>query len=514
MSMRACTIIAGSKEPVDSGTVATPSQVITEPTSAPSSNPQTVDQPSLGQPQSTGQSLLPSKAPSGPSSSSASVPVNRSPGNSAAASGAAGAPLAPGAPGAAPVTNGVPQLSVNPVTSNGTTIPDINSGSTAAAAPAQLTCHGHSKPNADPFMAAPFSGWTTINSFLDHDSPDYALDGKIELANGVTAGSGEGQSSDFFPSYWSPALRQYISYDGHNGYDFGISYQPVLAVADGTVTFADWNGPTTSSGYGQMVLIDHHNGYVSLYGHLSKLEVHAGENVRAGQEIGISGTTGNSSGPHLHFSVFHNCLVTDPYGWTGSSDDPLTAFDAEHAAYLWLPGDDPLVLNPPPHWPAFPLGLHLSLPRLRQLARAGKRVVPPSDRLLLLDLPVPNGAGRLSAAAAVTLTESRIAREAVALAPYLRDLRTQGLIDDYQVVPAAAAVWVRGKATSGQLEGLPGVASLSGVRPQDLIAAQNGLAHSVLIQLSSRQAPSLWPAGFRSSLSTWLNSVVATCSAE
>jgi len=350
-------------------------------------------------------------------------------------------------------------------------------------------------------MVAPYSGWSEINSFFDHDSPDYSRDGEIILSNGLTASSSDGISSDFFPAYWSPALRQYINYDGHNGYDFGISYQPVLAAGDGTVRFAGWNDSDPSVGYGQMVLIDHHNGYVTLYGHLSKLEVKIGDKVQAGEEIGISGSTGNSTGPHLHFSVFHNCQVTDPYGWTGHGADPLQGFNGEQSAYLWLPGHDPLVLNPPPKWSAFPLGLKVPLPR-RDIP-LGIRRVPPVDRLLLLKLPLPRPGRAVGSAVALARTESLVTQEAEEVAPYLADLQAQGLVETYAVIPAAAAVWLRGTATAAQLEGLPGVASLGGVQPRDLIAAQAGLSHSILIQIGGQQAPSLWPVAFRSSLQAW-----------
>ncbi|PZS02069.1 MAG: hypothetical protein DLM70_10820, partial [Chloroflexi bacterium] len=475
-----------SKEPPNTRTNVGPSQVGTEPTvSVPT--PQTADNPGAGQ----------SPAPASTSISAYVGPAQSSTPNALRHEKPAVTtnPVLPPAPVPAPLPADQ--------TSNGTTLPDVNASNASAAAPSQLICHGKARSTSDPFLVAPFSGWTTVNSFLDHDSPDYQLDGKIVVANGLAALAGDGQSSDFFPSYWSPSLRQYISYDGHNGYDFGISYQPVLAAGDGTVTFADWNGSSPSEGYGQMVLIDHHNGYVTLYGHLSKIEAHEGQKVSAGQEIGISGSTGNSSGPHLHFSVFDNCRVTDPYGWTGNGGDPLYAFDGQRASYLWLPGHDPLVLNPPPHWPAFPLGLHISVPRLKRLAHEGRRVIPPIDRLILLDLPEPQGRGSMTAAVALAVAESGITRESAALTPYLRDLRAQGLLDSFERIPAAAAIWVRGTASANELEGLPGVASLSGVQPKDLLAAQAGLAHSVLIQLQAGHAPSLWPLGFRSALETW-----------
>ncbi len=408
----------------------------------------------------------------------------------------------------APSTGTTPPMGYTADTGNSTeSIASLGSstGNPDASAPEQLSCGKKQYPTAEPFLISPFGGWATINSFVDHDYPDYAMDGRMVLANGLVASASQGEESDFFPAYWSTSLRQYVNYDGHNGYDFGISYQRVLAAAGGTVAYAGWNGASESEGYGQMILINHHNGYVTLYGHLSTLEVHKGDQVTAGEEIGISGSTGNSSGPHLHFSVFHNCNVTDPYGWTGSGADPLKSFNGETAAYLWLPGHDPLILNPPPGWPTFPAGLHLKLPALSTRSRS----LPPVDRLLLLTLPDPSPSAGLTAGPALARTESAITQEGELLVPYLDDLRAQGLISGYQIIPAAAAVWVRGTADSATLEALPGVASLSGVSPDDLTAAQTGLAHSVLIQLGKQQAPSLWPVGFRSALHAWRPLVTA-----
>lgn len=406
--------------------------------------------------------------------------------------------------GVAPsASSGSPGVTLPPLDTSQASSGDSNLSLTysnqSAQAPAELSCSGKDmKGPASPFLVAPYVGWTDIISFLDHDSPDYAVDGSIVIANGLRADASGGQESDMFPAYWSPELRQYVNYDGHNGYDFTISYQPVLAAGTGTVSFAGW----TDSGYGNMVLINHHNGYTTLYGHLSELHVKKGDNVVAGQEIGISGSTGRSSGPHLHFSVFHNCEVTDPYGWTGNGNDPLTTFDGEHAQYLWLPGHDPLVVNPPPHWPAYPTGLKLDAAHLTT-AGVANRIVPAVDRLLLLRLPSPHDGDTVQPAVAVARTEALMSQEAQALTPALQQLKRAGYVDAYEAIPAAAAIWVRGTASAGQLEALPGVASLAGVRPADLQAAQTGLAHSVLVQMGKQPAPSLWPAGFRSALQAW-----------
>ncbi|MFE4369468.1 peptidoglycan DD-metalloendopeptidase family protein [Streptomyces sp. NPDC056835] len=85
----------------------------------------------------------------------------------------------------------------------------------------------------------------------------------------------------------------------HTGVDFSASSgTPVKAVSDGTVVTAGWGGA-----YGNQVVIQHSDGMYSQYGHLSSLEVSAGESVSAGQQIGLSGSTGNSTGPHLHFEI-------------------------------------------------------------------------------------------------------------------------------------------------------------------------------------------------------------------
>jgi hypothetical protein len=82
-----------------------------------------------------------------------------------------------------------------------------------------------------------------------------------------------------------------------------------LAAANGTVINAGWGGA-----YGYRIEIDHGNGYVTTYNHLSRIDVTSGK-VIAGQEIGKSGTTGNTTGPHLHFEVMKDGLFENPTDW-------------------------------------------------------------------------------------------------------------------------------------------------------------------------------------------------------
>ncbi|QPP07206.1 M23 family metallopeptidase [Streptomyces bathyalis] len=90
----------------------------------------------------------------------------------------------------------------------------------------------------------------------------------------------------------------------HSGQDFAVpTGTPVKAVHSGTVVKAGPNGAGDGSSYGNAVVIKHKNGTYSQYAHLSKLKVKSGQHVKTGQKIGLSGSTGNSSGPHLHFEI-------------------------------------------------------------------------------------------------------------------------------------------------------------------------------------------------------------------
>jgi LysM repeat protein len=91
-----------------------------------------------------------------------------------------------------------------------------------------------------------------------------------------------------------------ISGRWHNGLDIsGPAGTAVRAADSGFVIFAGWHG----SGYGNLVIIDHRNGFVTYYAHLSTYYVSAGQSVGKGAQIAATGSTGNSSGPHLHFEV-------------------------------------------------------------------------------------------------------------------------------------------------------------------------------------------------------------------
>jgi len=94
----------------------------------------------------------------------------------------------------------------------------------------------------------------------------------------------------------------------HKGIDFEADVgDPVMAVADGVVSFSG-----RRSGYGNTIEIDHGNGYVTRYAHNSRLERKVGSLVRAGQEIAKAGSTGRSTGAHVHFEVWKNGAAVNP----------------------------------------------------------------------------------------------------------------------------------------------------------------------------------------------------------
>jgi murein DD-endopeptidase MepM/ murein hydrolase activator NlpD len=110
----------------------------------------------------------------------------------------------------------------------------------------------------------------------------------------------------FGDTAFSTANPQVYNGHGHNGIDLAVKVgTPVMAAADGVV-MGTGNTDTACSGvsYGKWVLIRHSNGLSTLYAHLSVIQATAGQTVKVGDKIGLSGNTGYSTGPHVHFTVY------------------------------------------------------------------------------------------------------------------------------------------------------------------------------------------------------------------
>ncbi|HYJ89849.1 MAG TPA: M23 family metallopeptidase [Pyrinomonadaceae bacterium] len=126
-----------------------------------------------------------------------------------------------------------------------------------------------------------------LKQIVANSSPDnipniWAHEGKINNEFGFRRNPFGGRTYEFHPG---------MDIDGERG-------ENIIAAAAGTVTKAGWQG-----GYGNMVEIDHGNGLITRYGHMSKLNVQTGDVVTRGQLIGFIGSTGRSTGPHLHYEL-------------------------------------------------------------------------------------------------------------------------------------------------------------------------------------------------------------------
>lgn len=140
-----------------------------------------------------------------------------------------------------------------------------------------------------------------LDEALDHLDAMKQEARRYPIANpapGVSVSSGFGIRRD--PLLGTPAM--------HAGIDFrGAVGSPARATAKGTVVKAGWNG-----GYGRMVEIDHGDGFTTRYAHLSKVLVNIGDKVDVGDVVGKVGSSGRSTGPHLHYEVRKNGGAVDP----------------------------------------------------------------------------------------------------------------------------------------------------------------------------------------------------------
>lgn len=186
-----------------------------------------------------------------------------------------------------------------------------------------------------PFMHKPYYGTVDfqarITSYFDHDKPWYANDRVFVRYDGKRWKGSDTSVVDCQPGA--------TCYDGHNGYDLRMRFEPVLSSSAGKVINAGWYNPQNhNDSFGLWVAVDHGNGLANVYGHLSALTVTTGQQVGAQWQVGTSGTTGSSTGPHLHFGTYYypSWQPTDPFGWTSKRANPNTVPDFN----LWSSGDN------------------------------------------------------------------------------------------------------------------------------------------------------------------------------
>lgn len=234
---------------------------------------------------------------------------------------------------------------------------------TGSFAPAQVV----SAQQAQTFsIITPYYGTKQITSFFDHSAPNYGVNNILVRYDGrqfngnVSIGTCTTDVNNF------PGNTN--CYEGHNGLDVGMAYEHILAAADGAVWWAKYAVPNCHNGancsYGLEVKIKHNvNGqiYSTRYGHLTTLAVQEGQFVKAGQIIGTSGSTGASTGPHLHFdvSICINAVCAndstdfraiDPFGWqptTGADvqNDPWALAQNPNGANSWCMWSDGQFVN-------------------------------------------------------------------------------------------------------------------------------------------------------------------------
>jgi murein DD-endopeptidase MepM/ murein hydrolase activator NlpD len=190
-------------------------------------------------------------------------------------------------------------------------------------------------PEGWPAPSAPFLSWpiahpAPVTSFFDHGGPF--------LTRNAQAG---------IVTYWGRSETDLaFAYNGHDGWDYAAAPPDMaLAAADGEVVFA---GNADDNCNTRAVIVDHGNGYRTLYWHLARVGVQIGDRVARGQPVGMIGSTGCATGPHLHFGVQFLGRNTDPYGWCGTGPDPWARHPAGSVS-IWLWVDRPSPCGSP--WP-------------------------------------------------------------------------------------------------------------------------------------------------------------------
>ena len=220
-----------------------------------------------------------------------------------------------------------------------------------------------------PYDTGVYGDWMLkMTAAFDHHYPDYScsvtglnqtcLNRGLEIRlwegevarpiynNGIPLCFAPGSDSGILSSSYCGWISGYegatgesiIYYDGHDGYDWALAgdFVSILSSASGRIESVQLEGD-----FGWTVTVDHLNGYKTKYSHLqtNQQNLPIGSCVQAGQQIGVQGSTGKSTGNHLHYRVFHNGKITDPFGYCfyceGDPIDPLISFNGESSSNLW-----------------------------------------------------------------------------------------------------------------------------------------------------------------------------------
>ncbi len=158
-----------------------------------------------------------------------------------------------------------------------------------------------------------------FNSFADDETfalavgqdlvvPDGKINNVVYVAQTTPNAGSVTATGQFIWPIGGVITQRYAWY--HKGLDIATAYgTPILAADSGRVVVAGW---PANEGYGNRVMIDHGNGYVTLYAHMAKVSVSVGQTVKRGDQIGQEGSTGRSTGPHLHFEIRRGGIAINP----------------------------------------------------------------------------------------------------------------------------------------------------------------------------------------------------------
>ncbi|MFL7794031.1 MAG: M23 family metallopeptidase [Anaerolineae bacterium] len=157
--------------------------------------------------------------------------------------------------------------------------------------------------------------YSLILNLLEASAPDIAVTSDPQKPTAIAAG-GPIATVPAGMFIWPTTRREisgWVFHDPGNPSHIGLDiaaqmWDPIVAIADGTVAFAEWGG-----GYGNLVIVYHNGGWSSYYAHLDEFAVKTGQEVRQGELLGGAGTTGYSTGPHLHFEIRYYGRPVDPH---------------------------------------------------------------------------------------------------------------------------------------------------------------------------------------------------------